>query len=81
MAMVPLPVYAAMLFSLVGATVWVKLFDFLARREVLNQVHRSLKQASDFLALQKATSSARQWLRCFPAHIVKWQAPQAVHLT
>ena len=28
---------AAMLFSLVGAIVWVKLFDFLARHQVLNQ--------------------------------------------
>lgn len=44
MAMALLPVHAAMLFSLVGAIVWVKLFDFLARHEVLDQVRRSFKQ-------------------------------------
>ena len=76
MAIVLLPVHAAMLFSLVGAIVWVKLFDFLARREVLNQVRRSFKQAADLLALQMASS--QQCFRYLSAHKLTWQASKLV---
>ncbi len=53
---------AAMLFAAAGAVAWVKMFDYFARHEILEQVRRPLARVTDATLLPAAPARLYQRL-------------------